>query len=209
MTDEPAPIAERGLLVASAEVWNLAVRRAEVIGPLARAGVVGLAAADAAAAELDVSRRQVYLLLRRWREGEGVVSDLIPRQSSGGRGREHLPPEAAQRLLAGSPQRSNGKLTVATLAVEAGVPRHRLYAHHTTLIAEFQTAAGSAPVSPTVQALQQQLADAHEHTALLQADNTRLQARIRTLCAVVAELTHEAHADNLVTMPRRRRTIIT
>ncbi len=29
-----------------------------------------------------VSRRQVYLLLRSWREGEGVVSDLIPRRSS-------------------------------------------------------------------------------------------------------------------------------
>jgi len=35
----------------------------------------------------------VYVLLRRWRVGEGVVSDLIPRRSSGGRGREHLPDE--------------------------------------------------------------------------------------------------------------------
>ncbi len=38
-----------------------------------------------------MSRRLVYLLLRRWREGAGVVTDLIPRRSSGGRGREHLP----------------------------------------------------------------------------------------------------------------------
>ena len=74
-------------------MWSLAVRRAEVIGRLARAGVVGLEVADAAAAELGVSRRLVYVLLRRWREGEGVVSDLIPRRSSGGRGREHLPDE--------------------------------------------------------------------------------------------------------------------
>ena len=93
---EPAEdrVPERGLLTVSDEVWRLAVRRAEVIGPLARLpGVVGLDTADAAAAELGVSRRQVYLLLRRWREGEGVVSDLVPRPSSGGRGREHLPDE--------------------------------------------------------------------------------------------------------------------
>ena len=30
-------------------------------------------------------------MLRRWRDGEGVVSDLIPGTSSGGRGRGHLP----------------------------------------------------------------------------------------------------------------------
>jgi len=91
MDGEPAMVAERGLLATSEEVWNLAVRRAEVIGRLAQAGVVGLEAADAAAAKLGVSRRLVYVLLRRWREGEGVVSDLIPRRSSGGRGRQHLP----------------------------------------------------------------------------------------------------------------------
>jgi len=47
------------------EVWDLAVRRAAAIGPLARADVVGLGAVDAAAGELGVSRRQVYVLLRR------------------------------------------------------------------------------------------------------------------------------------------------
>ena len=93
MADEPVMLAERGLLAVPEEVWSLAVRRAEVIGRLARLDVVGWEAADAAAAELGVSRRQVYLLLRRWREGEGVVSDLIPRRSSGGRGRGHLPDE--------------------------------------------------------------------------------------------------------------------
>ena len=93
MDDEPAVVAERGLLAVSDEVWSRAVRHAQVIGRLARADVVGLEAADGGAAELGVSRRQVYLLLRRWREGEGVVSDLIPRRSSGGRGHEQLPDE--------------------------------------------------------------------------------------------------------------------
>jgi putative transposase len=83
-------IHERGLLTVPDEVWYFAVQRAEVIAPLADASSVGAGAVDAAAAQLGVSRRQVYLLLRRWRAGEGVVSDLIPGRSSGGRGREHL-----------------------------------------------------------------------------------------------------------------------
>jgi hypothetical protein len=37
-----------------------------------------------AAAQLGVSRRQVYVLLRRWRQGEGVVSDLLPRPWTSG-----------------------------------------------------------------------------------------------------------------------------
>lgn len=89
--DGPGVVAERGVLTAPAEVWQLAVRRAEVIGRLAGGNAVGHAAADTAAAELGISRRQVYELLRRWRAGSGVVSDLVPGKSSGGRGREQLP----------------------------------------------------------------------------------------------------------------------
>ena len=62
-----------------------------MIGPLASSSSVGMGSVDAAAAQLGVSRRQVYVLVRRWREGEGVVSDLIPGRSSGGRGRGQLP----------------------------------------------------------------------------------------------------------------------
>ncbi len=82
---------ERGVVTAPPQVWDVAVRRAEVIGRLAGKGMVGLAAADMAAAELGVSRRQVYVLVGRWRAGEGVVSDLLPGRSDGGRGR--LPDE--------------------------------------------------------------------------------------------------------------------
>ena len=85
MADDPV-VAERGVLTAPAEEWDMAVRRAEVIGPLAEQRVVGLEAADAAAARLGVSRRQVYVLVRRWRAGEGLASDLLPGTSSGGRG---------------------------------------------------------------------------------------------------------------------------
>ncbi len=90
MVDEPA-LHDRGVLTASPEVWELAVRRSEVIGRLADATTVGHPAVDAAATELGLSRRQVYILLARWRAGSGVVSDLLPGRSSGGRGRELLP----------------------------------------------------------------------------------------------------------------------
>ena len=90
MADELV-VAERGVLTAPAEEWDLAARRAGVIRVLASQRVVGLEAADAAAAELGVSRRQVYVLVRRWRAGEGLVSDLLPGTSSGGRGGGRLP----------------------------------------------------------------------------------------------------------------------
>jgi putative transposase len=98
MDDERAVVAERGLLTVPDEVWDLAVRRAEAIERLDGLREVGRGAGDEAAAELGVSRRQVYVLLRRWREGEGVVSDLLPGRSSGGRGRERLP-ETVEELI--------------------------------------------------------------------------------------------------------------
>ncbi len=92
MADDPE-VAERGVLTAASDAWDLAVRRAEVIRRLAGQRMVGLEAASAAAAELGVSRRQVYVLVGRWRAGEGLVSDLLPGASSGGRGGGRLPDE--------------------------------------------------------------------------------------------------------------------
>jgi transposase len=112
---EDSAVVERGLVTAPAEVWALAVRRAEVIGKLAAADPVGLNAADAAAAELGVSRRQVYELVKRWRAGEGLASDLLPGHSSGGRGGERLPDEVEAvirevlRTRYGRPFRSEGR----------------------------------------------------------------------------------------------------
>lgn len=83
-------VVERGVLTAAAVTWEETVRQAEVIRRLAGRVTVGLAAADAAAAELGISRRQVYALVTRWRAGEGVVSDLLPGSSSGGRGGARL-----------------------------------------------------------------------------------------------------------------------
>jgi len=85
--DGVGAVAERGLLTASEADWSPARERAAVIRELTALDVVGHEAADEAAVRLGVSRRQVYTLLARWRAGEGVVSDLLPRRSSGGRGR--------------------------------------------------------------------------------------------------------------------------
>lgn len=44
---------------------------------------------------------------------------------------------AIDRILAGTPERSNGALTVVALAIEAGVPRNALTQRHTDLKNEF------------------------------------------------------------------------
>jgi len=56
-------IVERGLLSTSDQEWAEARRRSAVIGPLAAMGGVGHQAADAAAEQLGLSRRQVYVLV--------------------------------------------------------------------------------------------------------------------------------------------------
>lgn len=117
MDGGPVEVVERGVLTASEEAWAVAVRRAEVIGPLARQQRVGVETADAAAVELGVSRRQVYALLRRWRASEGVVSDLLPRTSSGGRSRGRLSAEVEALLseVIGSRYLSRQRRSVAAV----------------------------------------------------------------------------------------------
>jgi putative transposase len=73
-------------------------RRAEIIGPLAQSETVGHEAADAAAQALGLSRRQVYVLIRRARQGSGLVTDLALGQSSGGKGKGRLP-ESVERII--------------------------------------------------------------------------------------------------------------
>lgn len=91
MDEVQGSVEDRGLLTVSDEAWEHAVRAAAVIGALADLPRLGHDRVDDAAAELGVSRRQLYVLLDRWRRGGGLVSDLLPARSSGGRGRTHLP----------------------------------------------------------------------------------------------------------------------
>ncbi|MTE16919.1 Mu transposase C-terminal domain-containing protein [Nocardia aurantiaca] len=113
---------ERGVLTADETRWKIAVRRAQVIGPLAASDKVSLAAADRAAAELGVTQRQVYAMVARWRAGEGVASDLLPRRSSGGRGGARLPEEveAIVRRVLRTRYLSRQKRSVAVICREIG-----------------------------------------------------------------------------------------
>ncbi|GAB2721888.1 Mu transposase C-terminal domain-containing protein [Arthrobacter bambusae] len=91
MDADPVRIVARGELTMSDAAWEQARKRASVIGALASRGSTGIAAADRAALELGVSRRQVYVLLDRYRQGSGLVTDLAVRRSTGGKGGNRLP----------------------------------------------------------------------------------------------------------------------
>jgi putative transposase len=115
MSDE-TPVVEQGVVSMPDEAWEKARRRAAVIGPLAARPSVSQQAADAAAERLGLSRRQIYVLLERWRRGSGVVSDLAVGHSDGGRGRGRLS-EAVEAVIAdvlrGCPARRGISVTAA------------------------------------------------------------------------------------------------
>jgi hypothetical protein len=102
MTSDTPPIAEQGVATLPEAVWAQARRRTEIIGPLAALEVVGHEAADAAAQLLGLSRRQVYVLIRRARQGVGLVTDLAPSRSGGGKGKGRLP-EPVERITTSWP----------------------------------------------------------------------------------------------------------
>lgn len=76
MGTDTAPITEHGVATLPEQAWERARRRAEIIGPLAQSETVGHEAADVAAQALGLSRRQVYVLIRRARQGSGLVTDF-------------------------------------------------------------------------------------------------------------------------------------
>lgn len=111
---------------------------------------------------------------------------------------------AMRRLRDDEAERSNGAHTVMALADESGIPRQRLYEHHSDLLNEFKATAGRGPVTPNVEALQRQLAQARDHNQELAAENAQLRSKIRTLSAVITELTHDTSGANVVvSMPRK------
>lgn len=91
MASDTSRVAEQGVATLPDEAWAEARHRTEIIGPLAAHEAVGHEAADAAAQVLGLSRRQVYVLIRRARQGTGLVTDLAPGLSGGGKGKGRLP----------------------------------------------------------------------------------------------------------------------
>lgn len=70
--------------------WRIAKHRAEVIRPLAAKTRCPLALVQAAAAELDLSERQVFTLIKRCRASEGATASLVPGASDGGKGTSRI-----------------------------------------------------------------------------------------------------------------------
>ncbi len=96
--DANPQIPERGLVSMSEVAWDEALRRSTVIGALVDLGEVPGWAADAAGDELGLSRRRVYQLVRRHRQGAGLVTEMAPGRSSGGKGGGRLP-EAVEAVI--------------------------------------------------------------------------------------------------------------
>lgn len=78
------------LSLVAGERWREARRRAEVIRPLAEGARCSRSAVRFAAAELGLSERQIYTLVRRCREADGELTALLPATSGGGRGKSRL-----------------------------------------------------------------------------------------------------------------------
>ncbi|MET7620523.1 hypothetical protein [Streptomyces sp. NPDC005408] len=107
---------------------------------------------------------------------------------------------AADRLLAGTPQRSTGALTVLQLAAEAGVKRWVLTHKHPDLKDDFlarRTLANGIP--PAFQHLQARASDLEERNRRLLETNRHLTERVETYAQVIAELLTER--DRLHTPP--------
>lgn len=96
MTSDQRKITATDYLTMSELEWEQARARARVISQLAQSQPATHAAVDRATQELGVSRRQVYELLDRYRQGSGLVTDLISRRSSGGKGGSRLPEPVEQ-----------------------------------------------------------------------------------------------------------------
>jgi putative transposase len=87
---------ERGLLTLPERDWAKAKHRTDVIGSLARLPVVSHLVAEEAAAELGLSMRQVYYLIKRFRASDGLVTDLVPRERGGGKGKSRIASEVGK-----------------------------------------------------------------------------------------------------------------
>ncbi|MFH8681246.1 hypothetical protein [Streptomyces lydicus] len=123
---------------------------------------------------------------------------------------------AAERLLAGTPLRSNsGKLTATELIVESGLRRDVVYPHHQDLVDEFRLRAKAQGRVPTaaqelaeryaaaveeLAATKQQLAEERELTAFLRRTVVELSIEVEN----VRREQEDALDATVVHLPRRR-----
>ncbi|MER5548588.1 hypothetical protein ABT072_40665 [Streptomyces sp. NPDC002589] len=99
---------------------------------------------------------------------------------------------AMDRILAGTPERSNGALTIVALATEAGVPRNALTQRHLDLKAEFYDKVRARGEMPDGEKrLRQQIVKLKELREADKAAITRLQTDLEAVVRVVHQLTVE------------------
>ncbi|MGQ9349419.1 hypothetical protein [Mycolicibacterium gilvum] len=100
--------------------------------------------------------------------------------------------DAMDRLIAGKPLHSDGKLTIKSLAEEAGVKRWLLTHRHTDLQDEFRARiTNTATEPPILLALRQEKADADKRVKELTADVTAITATIHHLERIIQVLALE------------------
>lgn len=120
---------------------------------------------------------------------------------------------AMDRILAGTPEHSNGALTVVALAIEAGVPRNALTQRHTDLKDEFYQRirergadnGDEARLRATIAKLRQTIANKNKELAQLRADVPALVRAVSTLTMELQEARHEITALGNVTRLDSRR----
>ena len=100
--------------------------------------------------------------------------------------------DAMDRLIAGKPLHSDGKLTIKSLAEEAGVKRWLLTHRHTDLQDEFRARIDNTDTElPILMALRDEKADAKERIKKLTGEVTALTATIHQLERVIQVLALE------------------
>ncbi|WP_406222885.1 hypothetical protein [Streptomyces decoyicus] len=100
---------------------------------------------------------------------------------------------AMDRILRGTPERSNGALTIVALAVEAGVPRNALTQRHTDLKNEFyDRVRARGGTSDSEQCLRKQVRRLKELRAADAEEIAHLKADVEALVGAL----HQATAEN-------------
>jgi chromosome segregation ATPase len=120
---------------------------------------------------------------------------------------------AMDRIQAGTPERSNGALTVVALAIEAGVPRNALTQRHTDLKDEFYQRirergadnGDEAQLRATIAKLRQTIANKNRELAQLRADVPALVRAVNTLTLELQKARDELTAPGNVTRLDSRR----
>ena len=119
---------------------------------------------------------------------------------------------AMDRILNGTPQRSNGALTIVALAQEADLPRNALTQRHTDLKNEFykhvQERGGPLEIEKRLRATISKLRTTIDNK---NQELNQLRADVPALVRVVNQLTLESHQlrdtlarrDNVVAFPQR------